>query len=176
MRAFPACLFCARRANLNPDGKRIVYSSKYALSGMVFCGHCGDIYRRLKWNNRGCKSTVWRCVSRVLKGKMDFDCPARTGKEEVLQGQSSRRSTMPMQEGTPSFLFRKRTSRKRSLMTWKRRLRRLMNSLQIFSSSWSTTPAITHWWNNWGFRWMTFEETARTSLPRQQREPTCRHE
>ena len=76
----------ARRANLNPDGKRRIYSSKYALSGMVFCGHCGDIYRRVKWNNRGCKSTVWRCVSRVLKGKMDFDCPARTVKEEVLQG------------------------------------------------------------------------------------------
>ena len=76
----------ARRANLNPDGKRRVYSSKYALSGMVFCGHCGDIYRRVKWNNRGCKSTVWRCVSRVLKKDVDFDCPARTVKEEVLQG------------------------------------------------------------------------------------------
>ena len=67
-------------------GQKSNYSSKYALSGMVFCGHCGDIYRRVKWNNRGCKSTVWRCVSRVLKGKMDFDCPARTVKEEVLQG------------------------------------------------------------------------------------------
>ena len=76
----------ARRANLNPDGKRRVYSSKYALSGMVYCGHCGDIYRRVKWNNRGCKSTVWRCVSRVLKKDVDFDCPARTVKEEVLQG------------------------------------------------------------------------------------------
>lgn len=76
----------ARRANLNPDGKRRVYSNKYALSGMVFCGHCGDIYRRVKWNNRGCKSTVWRCVSRVLKKDVDFDCPARTVKEEVLQG------------------------------------------------------------------------------------------
>lgn len=76
----------ARRANLNPDGKRRVYSSKYALSGMVFCGHCGDIYRRVKWNNRGCKSTVWRCVSRVLKKDVVFDCPARTIKEDVLQG------------------------------------------------------------------------------------------
>lgn len=76
----------ARRANLNPDGKRRAYSSKYALSGMVFWGHCGDIYRRVKWNNRGCKFTVWRCVSRVHKGKMGFDCPARTVKEEVLQG------------------------------------------------------------------------------------------
>lgn len=76
----------ARRANLNPDGKRRVYSSRYALSGMVYCGHCGDIYRRVKWNNRGCKSTVWRCVSRVLKKDVDFDCPARTVKEEVLRG------------------------------------------------------------------------------------------
>ena len=76
----------ARRANLNPDGKRRVYSSRYALSGMIYCGHCGDIYRRVKWNNRGCKSTVWRCVSRVLKKDVDFDCPARTIKEDVLQG------------------------------------------------------------------------------------------
>ena len=53
---------------------------------MVFCKHCGDIYRRLKWNNRGCKSTVWRYVSRVLKGKKDFEFPVRTVKEGVLQG------------------------------------------------------------------------------------------
>ena len=33
----------ARRADLNPDGKRRVYSSRYALSGMVYCGHCSDI-------------------------------------------------------------------------------------------------------------------------------------
>ncbi len=76
----------ARRVHLNSGGKRRFSSSKYALSDMVFCGHCGDIYCRVKWNNRGCKSTVWRCVSRVLKRKMDFDCPARTVKEEVLQG------------------------------------------------------------------------------------------
>ena len=29
---------------------------------------------------------MWRCVSRVLKKNVDFDCPARTVKEEVLQG------------------------------------------------------------------------------------------
>ena len=26
-----------------------------------------DIFRRIKWNNQGCKSTVWRCISRVEK-------------------------------------------------------------------------------------------------------------
>lgn len=75
----------ARRANILTDGKKRIYSSRYALSSIVFCGHCGDIYRRIKWNNRGCKSTVWRCVSRVLKKSSGIDCLARTIHEEVLQ-------------------------------------------------------------------------------------------
>ena len=47
-----------RRANLRggKGGKKRVYSSKYALSSIVYCGHCGDIYRRVHWNNRGYKS------------------------------------------------------------------------------------------------------------------------
>ena len=64
---------------------RRVYSPRYALSCIVFCGHCGDIYRRIKWNNRGCKSTVWRCVNRVLKKSSEIDCPARAIHEEDLQ-------------------------------------------------------------------------------------------
>jgi site-specific DNA recombinase len=43
---------------------------------------CGDIFRRIKWNNRGCKSTVWRCVSRVEKDGPE--CTARTINEEWL--------------------------------------------------------------------------------------------
>lgn len=74
-----------RRANILTDGKRRIYSARYALSSLVVCGHCGDIYRRIKWNNRGCKSTVWRCVSRVLKKSSGIDCPARTIREEDLQ-------------------------------------------------------------------------------------------
>ncbi len=73
-----------RRANLTKgttQHKR-VYSCRYALSGMVFCVHCGDVFRRIKWNNRGCKSTVWRCTSRVEKDGPD--CPARTVREELL--------------------------------------------------------------------------------------------
>ena len=74
----------ARRANLTKGSTqhKRVYSGRYALSGMVFCAHCGDIYRRIKWNNRGCKSTVWRCVSRVDKDGPD--CTARTVREEHL--------------------------------------------------------------------------------------------
>lgn len=75
----------ARRANILTDGKKRIYSSRYALSSIVFCGHCGDIFRRIKWNNRGCKSVVWRCVSRVLKKSSGIDCSARTIHEEDLQ-------------------------------------------------------------------------------------------
>lgn len=74
-----------RRANILTDGKKRIYSARYALSSIVFCGHCGDIYRRIKWNNRGKKSTVWRCVSRVLKKSSGIDCPARTIHEDVLK-------------------------------------------------------------------------------------------
>ena len=43
------------RANLHSGAKRKkrVYSSKYALSSIVYCSKCGDIYRRIAWNNRG---------------------------------------------------------------------------------------------------------------------------
>ncbi|MCD8011905.1 MAG: recombinase family protein [Lachnospiraceae bacterium] len=54
----------ARRANISTGtGKRRVYSSHYALSSIVYCAHCGDLFRRISWNNRGKKSVVWRCVS-----------------------------------------------------------------------------------------------------------------
>lgn len=73
-----------RRSNIysgTTQTKR-VYSSRYALSSIVVCGYCGDIFRRIKWNNRGCRSTVWRCVSRVEKDRPH--CSARTVKEEML--------------------------------------------------------------------------------------------
>lgn len=58
-----------RRANMvSGKGKRRIYSSKYALSSIVYCSKCGDIYRRIAWNNRGKKYTVWRCCTRVTNG------------------------------------------------------------------------------------------------------------
>lgn len=74
-----------RRSNIKSgdSGKKRIYSSKYALSTIVICGHCGDIFRRIHWNNHGCKSIVWRCVSRL--DKTAVDCPARTIREEDLK-------------------------------------------------------------------------------------------
>lgn len=74
-----------RRANLHSgeNRKKRVYSSKYALSSIVYCPKCGDIYRRIAWNNRGKHSIVWRCVSRVEHGPSCCDAP--TVKETDLQ-------------------------------------------------------------------------------------------
>lgn len=49
----------------------------------MFCGRCDDIYRRIKWNNRGKKSAVWRCACRVQEGPIG--CTGRTLAEETLQ-------------------------------------------------------------------------------------------
>ncbi|MCI2061409.1 MAG: recombinase family protein [Eubacteriaceae bacterium] len=74
-----------RRSNLYSGGnrKKRVYSSKYALSGMVCCSKCGEIYRRLAWNNRGKRSVVWRCCTRVEHGPSA--CDAETIQEVDLQ-------------------------------------------------------------------------------------------
>ncbi|MDD3064380.1 MAG: recombinase family protein [Massilibacteroides sp.] len=59
-----------RRANLHSgkNRKKRVYSSKYALSSIVYCPKCGDIYRRVVWNNHGKQSVVWRCCTRMEHG------------------------------------------------------------------------------------------------------------
>lgn len=75
-----------RRANLfsGEDGKKKrVYSSKYALSSICTCSKCGDIYRRIAWNNRGKHSIVWRCCTRVENGPAACDAP--TVQETELQ-------------------------------------------------------------------------------------------
>ncbi|MEE0185041.1 MAG: recombinase family protein [Oscillospiraceae bacterium] len=59
------------------------YSSKYALSELLICGHCGTPYRRTTWSARGKKQIVWRCISRLEHGKKY--CPeSPTIKEEAL--------------------------------------------------------------------------------------------
>lgn len=74
-----------RWANLHSGEKRKKrgYSSKYALSSIAYCPKCGEIYRRIAWNNRGKHSTVWRCCTRVEHGAKECDAP--TIQEFVLQ-------------------------------------------------------------------------------------------
>jgi DNA invertase Pin-like site-specific DNA recombinase len=59
----------ARRSFLKDDqDRRSGYCSKYALTGVLVCGECGAPFRRVVWNNRGKKESVWRCRNRVTKG------------------------------------------------------------------------------------------------------------
>ena len=41
------------------------------------------MFRRIHWNNRGCKSIVWRCISRLAPTGQE--CHARTANETVLE-------------------------------------------------------------------------------------------
>lgn len=61
----------ARRSNLDPDKgpkarKATQYHSKNILSGLLVCGECGHIYRRI---TRPSGEIVWRCANRVENGK-----------------------------------------------------------------------------------------------------------
>ena len=83
-----------RRANLHSGAnrKKRVYSSKYALSSIVYCSKCGEIYRRIAWNNRGKHSTVWRCCTRVEHGPTACDAP--TIQEAICRRRWYRQSTL----------------------------------------------------------------------------------
>lgn len=61
-------------------GRKKGFSSNHAFSQIVFCADCGAEYRRIHWNNRGKKSIVWRCRTRL---EHKDKCRARTVSEET---------------------------------------------------------------------------------------------
>lgn len=63
--------------------KKRCYSSSNPFSNLIVCGNCGDIFRRVHWNNRGCKSIVWRCCSRLEA--TGHACHNRTVNETLLE-------------------------------------------------------------------------------------------
>lgn len=74
-----------RRASLigNLAGDRNRYTSKYPFSGKVFCGDCGNTFRRRTWNsNNVSKKTVWQCKTYIQEGK--DACNAKAVDETVL--------------------------------------------------------------------------------------------
>lgn len=75
-----------RRAHLKTEGGKTkrVYSSKYALSSIVYCGKCGDLFRRVAWKARGASYNKWRCASRIEKGPKK-GCDADAISEVELQ-------------------------------------------------------------------------------------------
>lgn len=86
----------ARRSSLKKAGTRKgktaqgVYSSKYALTGIMVCNECGAHYRRTTWAKKGKKVIVWRCINRLEHGtERCHESP--TLKEEVVQEAIMRR-------------------------------------------------------------------------------------
>lgn len=71
-----------RSSERDLNGRRQGFSANHAFSHMVTCECCGEHFRRLHWNNRGKKTIVWRCKTR-LEDKTR--CPARTVSEDELQ-------------------------------------------------------------------------------------------
>lgn len=72
----------ARRSEQNACfGRRKNFSANHPFSKIVFCAECGEEFRRIHWNNRGNKSIVWRCLTRL---EHKDQCRARTVSEETL--------------------------------------------------------------------------------------------
>ena len=61
----------------------VKYSSKYALTQLLFCGECKSPYRRVIWMRNGEKIPVWRCDSR-LKDKKKYCHNSPSIKEKAL--------------------------------------------------------------------------------------------
>ncbi|MCD7990467.1 MAG: zinc ribbon domain-containing protein [Clostridia bacterium] len=61
-----------------------VYSSKYALTGIMVCEECGAHYRRTTWAKKGKKVIVWRCISHLEHGTERCH-KSPTLKEEAIQ-------------------------------------------------------------------------------------------
>ena len=59
-----------RVVKTSANGKKRSYSCNHCFSQIVVCGECGELFRRIHWNNRGCKSIVWRCISRLGRNAM----------------------------------------------------------------------------------------------------------
>ena len=72
-----------RLVKVSPNGRKHGFSSNHVFSQMIVCGECGELFRRVHWNNHGCRSIVWRCVSRLQPASVI--CHARTVNEEVLK-------------------------------------------------------------------------------------------
>lgn len=66
-----------------PMAKSATTAATTALRRLSFAGECGEMFRRIHWNNRGCKSIVWRCISRLEPTGQE--CHARTVNEPVLE-------------------------------------------------------------------------------------------
>ena len=74
-----------RKVHTGSNGQKRIYSGNNCFSQIIVCGECSELYRLVHWNNHGCKSIVWRCISRLEPSRAVMNCTSRTFKEDLLQ-------------------------------------------------------------------------------------------
>lgn len=74
-----------RKVHTGSNGQKRIYSGNNCFSQIIVCGECSELYRRVHWNNHGCKSIVWRYISRLEPSRAVMNCTSRTVKEDLLQ-------------------------------------------------------------------------------------------
>lgn len=131
------------------NGRKCGFSSRHAFSQIVFCSECGENFHRTQWNNRGKKSVVWRCLTRLYPKKTDsYAMP------EPLKRMSSRlHAFLPLTDsGKSGTVFRNRwsvTSKGSLRKTIRARRKSSANGKKSFSRSssvWLKPGRITAMW------------------------------
>lgn len=65
-----------RVVKTSANGKKRSYSCNYCFSQIIICCDCSEMFRIIHWNNRGCKSIVWRYINKLEPTCLE--CHART--------------------------------------------------------------------------------------------------
>lgn len=74
-----------RIVHISPSGQKHSFSSNNCFAQITYCGVCGELYRRVHWNNHGHKSIVWHCISRLDPRSAEMNCTNRTVNENLLK-------------------------------------------------------------------------------------------
>ena len=91
-----------RVVHKSPSGRKRTYSCNHCFAQIIVCGECRELYRRVHWNNHGCKSIVWRCISRLEPTAADMSGGISRTKHPKPKGDVSRRSSKnfhPVKQG-----------------------------------------------------------------------------
>ena len=99
-----------RVVHVSPTGRKRGFSCNHCFAQMVFCGECGELYLRVRWNNHGCKSIVWRCISRLEPNSAEMNCTPGRSTSSCCRRSRSRPSIRFSLTGTFSLTPYSRTS------------------------------------------------------------------
>lgn len=68
---------------ISANAKKCSYSCNHCFAQIIICGKCGEMFRIIHWDNHGCKSIVWHCLSRMEPA--GEECHAITVNETALK-------------------------------------------------------------------------------------------